>query len=379
MKRKLQFKRILACSIVLLLMLFVMPGLTSNVMAASDGTGITETIDINLSYKMDKIHSGAQDYYSRNPGKDIYGGVYYENGKIVLLTTTGIATDWLEQYKDDTDVVVRRCDYSYAQLESALGVLLFHINEIPGYVSIGLAVHKNRVILIVTDITAFEKMTFDWFPVGMVTVMIGQPLLQTDEVDGVYYAMRDMNVRQGPGSKRYEVVARLRAGDKVTVTTCSKRWSEIDYNGSPAYVFSAYLTQDIVKAYRNHAFIRLIGRSKVKSVELAEGKEANLTYRGGCLFDAESLLSVELKRPYAPLKMRLAVYADSESAKAKFLELIDASNAPTPDISAKFYLKDNCIACWFTSATLNEYTRTAERFDKAIQDKFYEFADDGEK
>ena len=84
MKRKLQFKRILACSIVLLLMLFVMPGLTSNVMAASDGTGITETIDINLSYKMDKIHSGAQDYYSRNPGKDIYGGVYYENGKIAL-------------------------------------------------------------------------------------------------------------------------------------------------------------------------------------------------------------------------------------------------------------------------------------------------------
>lgn len=207
----------------------------------------------------------------------------------------------------------------------------------------------------------------------------GEKAEASKETGTVYYATRDMNVREGPNSKRYAVVGRLSAGEKITVTNYSNKWSEIDYNGNAAYVFTEYITQDIAKAYRNHAFVKLIGKSKIKSVTLAEDKQANLTYRGNELFDAETLLKVTLKKPYAPLRMTLAIYADAEAAKAKFIAITDPENAFLPDVYVKYYAKDNVIACWVTSTTLDEYTRTADKFDDIAQARFYEFADAGEK
>ena len=195
--------------------------------------------------------------------------------------------------------------------------------------------------------------------------------------DTALYATEPVYFREGPGTE-HPIIRELKLGEEVTLAGKSGKWSRVRSGERTGYVYSKYLTEDAAKAYRNHPFLDVMGQSKLKSVKPLSGDFSGLMGRGNLTFDAEILLEAKLKKPYAPLAMTLAVYADAATAKAKFELLRDEFRyPPIPDVSYKFYLKDNCIARWFTSSSLNEYTRAAEEFDKELQAKLLKLSDAG--
>lgn len=57
------------------------------------------------------------------------------------------------------------------------------------------------------------------------------------------YATSTVNIRQQPGETA-EILGKLQPGEAVTVSSTADGWSQIDYNGTPGYVKSDYLSAD---------------------------------------------------------------------------------------------------------------------------------------
>lgn len=73
-------------------------------------------VDIDILDKMDDIHSALSEASKRGVYEDTYGGMYYDNGRIILLTTnasreTGSS---VAAYKNDSDIF---CDASIIGLQ----------------------------------------------------------------------------------------------------------------------------------------------------------------------------------------------------------------------------------------------------------------------
>ncbi len=71
-------------------------------------------------------------------------------------------------------------------------------------------------------------------------------LIETTEIDfGNYvYATTGVNVRNAPKSKGTDVLGTLRPGERVKKLGEEGKWTLIEYNGTEAYVFSEYLTEE---------------------------------------------------------------------------------------------------------------------------------------
>lgn len=78
-------------------------------------------VDIDILDKMDDIHSALSEASKRGVYEDTYGGLYYDNGRIILLTTNASrGTDSsVAAYKNDSDISIVSCDYTFAELETA--------------------------------------------------------------------------------------------------------------------------------------------------------------------------------------------------------------------------------------------------------------------
>ena len=67
--------------------------------------------------------------------------------------------------------------------------------------------------------------------------------VETTEARVYLYAVSAVNVREG-ASKNSDVIATLSQGQKVEKLGEEGRWVMIDYNGSPAYVYGQYLSEE---------------------------------------------------------------------------------------------------------------------------------------
>ena len=72
-------------------------------------------VDIDILDKMDDIHSALSEASKRGVYEDTYGGLYYDNGRIILLTTNASrGTDSsVAAYKNDSDISIVSCDYTF--------------------------------------------------------------------------------------------------------------------------------------------------------------------------------------------------------------------------------------------------------------------------
>ena len=83
---------------------------------------------------------------------------------MLLTTERGSQSAALAAYRSDKDIIIRQCDYTYAEIEQAWKTVANHADEIPNFVSVGIAPKKNRVILAVEDESKFCPEQFAWFP-----------------------------------------------------------------------------------------------------------------------------------------------------------------------------------------------------------------------
>lgn len=243
--------------------------------AASASVGNIDIVDIELIEKMDVIHTAlstaatdnASSIGSTNGG--FYGGFYYENGKIVLLTTErGSQSAALAAYRSDKDIIIRQCDYTYAEIEQAWKTVANHADEIPNFVSVGIAPKKNRVILAVEDESKFCPEQFAWFPGSIVEVVQSEPIAPTASIGcgntmknatrgnypnvsvpstdpgnlGAAEATDTVNVRSGPGTS-YAILGQLYRGQTVATWAVEGDWVKITYKieSQPGYVHISYL------------------------------------------------------------------------------------------------------------------------------------------
>lgn len=156
----------------------MMLGITS---IASATENKLEIVDVDLLNKMDAVHNDFMVAAKRSPSDDTYGGVYYDNGNIVLLTTMNpdSATTKVSAYNGDDAIIVKQCDYTYAEIEAAWETIVNHASEIPNFVSVGIAPKENRVILAVEDKADFEQNKASWFPNNIVRVIESAPIQPT--------------------------------------------------------------------------------------------------------------------------------------------------------------------------------------------------------
>lgn len=246
-----------------LLLAFLM--VLSVLSAASASVGNIDIVDIELIEKMDAIHTAlsmdvsdnASSIGSTNGG--FYGGLYYENGKIVLLITERDSQSAaLAAYRSDKDIVIRQYDYTYAEIEQAWNTVANHADEIPNFVSVGIAPKKNRVILAVEDESKFCPEQFAWFPGSIVKVVQSEPIAASLAAEETYpnvsvpstdpgnlgaaEATDTVNVRSGPGTS-YAILGQLYIGQTVATWAVEGDWVKITYKteSQPAYVHINYL------------------------------------------------------------------------------------------------------------------------------------------
>ena len=62
-------------------------GLSAMLHACCGGIIQLNIVDIDILDKMDDIHSALSEASKRGVYEDTYGGLYYDNGRIILLTT----------------------------------------------------------------------------------------------------------------------------------------------------------------------------------------------------------------------------------------------------------------------------------------------------
>ena len=110
--------------------------------------GASSNLNIVDLDKMDDIHSALSEASKRGVYEDTYGGLYYDNGRIILLTTNASrGTDSsVAAYKNDSDISIVSCDYTFAELETAWNIIVENASSIPKFVSVGISPKKNRVI-----------------------------------------------------------------------------------------------------------------------------------------------------------------------------------------------------------------------------------------
>lgn len=152
-----------------------------------------QVIDPDILDKMDAIHAAMSNDFSgeieivdiaSSTSNDTYGGIYYEDGKIVLLTTESVSQPSAEinAYQNDKDIILRKCDFTYAALEQAWNLVMGHIDNIPGFISLGIAPIENRVVLTVEDADLLNQKIFSWLPDEIVKIEESAPMQPTASI-----------------------------------------------------------------------------------------------------------------------------------------------------------------------------------------------------
>ena len=141
-------------------------------------------VDIDILDKMDDIHSALSEASKRGVYEDTYGGMYYDNGRIILLTTnasreTGSS---VAAYKNDSDISIVSCDYTFAELETAWNIIVENASSIPKFVSVGISPKKNRVTLAVEDKTLLDSDKLAWVPSGVTEIVESDPIQPTASI-----------------------------------------------------------------------------------------------------------------------------------------------------------------------------------------------------
>lgn len=138
-------------------------------------------VDISILEKMDNVHSALTEASKKGIYEDTYGGMYYDKGRIILLTTSTSKGTVLSvaAYKNDSDISIMSCDYTFAELEAAWSTIVENASSIPKFVSVGISPKKNRVTLAVEDKTLFDSNKLAWFPAGVTEIVESAPILPT--------------------------------------------------------------------------------------------------------------------------------------------------------------------------------------------------------
>lgn len=159
--------------IALFMSLFFLLGITTTSFAVEAGTNI---VDMSILSKMDAIHNSNMSNAKSASSSDSYGGIYYKNGKIVLLTTENAN---ISKYKADSDIIIEHCDYTYAELETAWQTIADRASEIPNFVSVGIAPKRNRVVLTVENKAVLKQDELSWLPTGLLEIAESNPIKPT--------------------------------------------------------------------------------------------------------------------------------------------------------------------------------------------------------
>ena len=146
--------------------------------------GASSNLNIVDLDKMDDIHSALSEASKRGVYEDTYGGLYYDNGRIILLTTNASrGTDSsVAAYKNDSDISIVSCDYTFAELETAQNIIVENASSIPKFVSVGISPKKNRVTLAVEDKTLLDSNKLAWVPSGVTEIVESDPIQPTASI-----------------------------------------------------------------------------------------------------------------------------------------------------------------------------------------------------
>ena len=169
-------RKILAVLLTLALMLSFMP-----IAGASSNFNI---VDVDILDKMDDVHSTLTEASKNEVYEDTYGGMYYDNGRIILLatSTSNGTVSSVTADKNDSDINIMPCDYTFAELEAAWNTIVENASSIPKFVSVGISPKKNRVTLAVEDKTFFDSSKLAWFPVGITEIVESAPIQPTASI-----------------------------------------------------------------------------------------------------------------------------------------------------------------------------------------------------
>ena len=141
-------------------------------------------VDISILEKMDNVHSALTEASKKGIYEDTYGGMYYDKGRIILLTTSTSKGTVLSvaAYKNDSDISIMSCDYTFAELEAAWSTIVENASSIPKFVSVGISPKKNRVTLAVEDKTLLDSNKLAWFPAGVTEIVESAPIQPTASI-----------------------------------------------------------------------------------------------------------------------------------------------------------------------------------------------------